>query len=73
MPDIIQDAIDALQMLEPEDVRTLDDDTLTTLEFWIQPIATLVEHEQFRRRCAASRALLDADTACPDALEETAA
>lgn len=71
MPDIIQNAVDALQMLEPGDVRHLDDDTLTSLNFWLAPIATLVEYELFRRRCVAHRAMI-ADTQWPDALESAA-
>lgn len=55
IPNYVQTAIDALQTLEPADIKPLDDEALALLHFWIAPVATLVEYELFRRRCEARR------------------
>lgn len=71
----IGDAIDALRLIDADDIAHLDDATLETLHVAVAARTMFSSSEICRRqwsRCAAAQARDTADTNWPDALETAA-
>lgn len=72
----IGDALDALRLIDADDIARLDDDTLMALHAAVASRAMFTSREICCRqwsRCAAADLTATADTQWPDAIEETAA